>query len=75
MTSLLLFAPSAIALLWFVIYIIAFVAIVGLLFWAVNRLCAAFGISEPIRSVIIVGLVVLCVAVFVIYFLQGGLPR
>lgn len=48
--------------------------IIGLLFWCVNRLSGAFGIPEPIRSVIIVALVIITV-VALLYYLAGYLPR
>ncbi len=46
---------------------------IGLLWWAVQRLIAAFGIGDPIRSVILVVFVVL-----VVLWLIGavaGVPR
>ena len=35
--------------------------IIGLLWWAVNRLLAVFGIGDPIRTVVLVVFVVLVV--------------
>ena len=70
MTLLLLALPNLIALL---IYLVVFLIVAGLIFWAVNKLSAAFGIPEPIRTVIIVALVIICVVVL-LSFLLGALP-
>ena len=67
---LLLALPNLITLL---IWLVVFLVIAGLIFWAVNRLSAAFGIPEPIRTVIIVALVIICVVVL-LSFLLGALP-
>lgn len=42
--------------------------VIGLVFWAATRLMAAFGIGDPIRTVVLVLLVV-----FVIVWLLGTL--
>jgi uncharacterized protein YhhL (DUF1145 family) len=52
-----------------------FVIIIGVIFWAVRVLSSAFGIPQPIQTVIMVLLVVICL----IYILQalggsGGFP-
>lgn len=66
-SPLTLFQP----LIWAVLFII----IAGLLFWAVQKLSVAFGIPEPVKSVLIVILVIICVVALVYYLLQsyGGL--
>jgi len=71
MPLLLIVAPTA--LLTVLIYVVVFLIVAGLIFWAVNKLSAAFGIPEPIKTVIIVLLVIICV-VAVLYFLLGNLP-
>lgn len=73
MFGLLLAAPAISGLLLLVIYVVVFLVIIGLLFWAVTRLGAAFGIPEPIKTVVIVALVIVCV-IAALYFLLGGLP-
>lgn len=70
MTLLLFALPSLITLL---IYLVVFLIVAGLVFWAVNKLSAAFGIPEPIRTVVIVVLVIIFVVVL-LYFLLGALP-
>lgn len=69
-----LFAPIAAGgLLALLIYLIIFLIVAGLIFWAVTKLSAAFGVPEPIKTVIIVLLVVICV-IALLYFLLGSLP-
>jgi|KBSSwiStaDraftv2_1062776.scaffolds.fasta_scaffold818335_2 hypothetical protein len=71
---LMLFAPLAAGgLLTLLIYVIVLLIIGGLIFWAVNKLSAAFGIPEPIRTVIIVLLVVIIV-IGLVYVLLGATP-
>lgn len=60
-------------LLTLLIYVIVLLIIGGLIFWAVNKLSAAFGIPEPIRTVIIVLLVVIIV-IGLVYLLLGATP-
>lgn len=62
---------APVGLLTLLIYVVVILIIMGLLWWAVNKLSAAFGIPEPIKSVIIVALVIICV-IFVLYALLGG---
>lgn len=73
MTTLLFLAASPIALAWFLIYIVVFLIIAGLVFWAINKLSAAFGIPEPIRTVIIV-LLVIVIIIGLLYMILGGAP-
>lgn len=70
---LLLLAASPVGLLWLLIYVIVFLIVAGLIFWSVNKLSAAFGIPEPIKTVIIVLLVIACV-VGLLYFVMSALP-
>jgi hypothetical protein len=44
-----------------------------LIFWAVNKLSAAFGIPEPIKAVIIVILVII-VVLLLLGLLTGAVP-
>ncbi len=58
-----------------IIGLLIFLIIIGVLFWAVRALSAAFGIPQPIQTVI----VVLLVVIVIIYLLQaiggsGSLP-
>lgn len=70
----LLFAFAApLGLLSLLVYVIVGLIVLGLLWWAVTRLSAAFGIPEPVRSVIIVALVIVCV-IAILYFVLGGVP-
>lgn len=69
---LLLAAPTA--LLSLVIWIVVALIIMGVLFWAVNKLSAAFGIPEPIKTVIIVILVIVCLVFIVSLLFGGGVP-
>ena len=71
--TILFLAASPMALLTLLIYLIVFLVIAGLLFWAVRALCGAFGIPQPIQTVITVVLVVICV-VALLYFLLGNMP-
>lgn len=41
--------------------ILGYLIIIGLLFWASTRLIAAFGIGEPVRTIIYVALVIVTV--------------
>lgn len=69
---LLLLLPAGIGgLLTLLLYVVVFLIIVGLLFWSVNKLCAAFGIGEPIHTVLVVGLVII-VVIGLIYIVFGG---
>jgi energy-converting hydrogenase Eha subunit B len=74
MSLLILAGPPLAGLLTLLIYVVVFLIIAGLLFWAINRLCAAFGIPEPIHTVLIVALVII-VIVALLYFLTGYMPR
>jgi fatty-acid desaturase len=72
---MLLLAPLAAGgLITLLVWLIVVLVIAGLIFWCVNRLSAAFGIPEPVRTVIIVALVVI-VVVGVLYALTGAIPR
>jgi hypothetical protein len=72
---MLLLAPVAAGgLITLLIYVLIFLTIAGLLFWAINKLSAAFGIPEPIKTVLIVILVVV-VVVGLLYALMGAIPR
>lgn len=62
-SPLTLFAP----LIWAVLFVI----VAGVIFWAVNKLSAAFGLPEPVKSVLIVILVVVCV-IALVYYLLGS---
>lgn len=57
-----------------ILSLIIFLCVIGVLFWAVRALSAAFGIPQPIQTVILVLLVVFVL----IYILQsiggGGVP-
>lgn len=68
---MLLLALPASGLLGMLIYLVVLLIVAGLIFWAVNRLSAAFGIPEPIRTVIIVILVIFIV-LSLLYVLMGG---
>ena len=70
MILLLLAGPTA--LLSLVIWIVVALIIMGVLFWAVNKLSAAFGIPDPIRTVVIVLLVLVCLVVIVSMVFGGG---
>lgn len=72
MTMLLLFA-APLGLLTLLIYVVVALIVLGLLWWAVTRLSAAFGIPEPIKTVIIVLLVIICV-IAILYALLGNMP-
>ncbi len=71
--TILLLAASPMAMLTLLIYLIVFLIVAGLIFWAVRALCGAFGIPQPIQTVITVVLVVICV-IALLYFLLGNLP-
>ena len=72
---LLLVAPIG-GMLTLLIYLVVFLIVAGLVFWCVRALSAAFGIPEPIKTVIIVALVIIFV-IALLYFLlgAGGLGR
>jgi hypothetical protein len=70
---ILLLAAAPLGLLTLLIYVVVGLIILGLLWWAVTRLSAAFGIPEPIKTVIIVILVIFCV-IAVLYALLGNMP-
>lgn len=67
-------APAIGGLLMLLVYIVIFLIVVGLLFWCINRLSAAFGIPEPIRTVIIVLFVIIVIIALVLWLLPmiGG---
>lgn len=69
----LLLAVPATGLLGLLIYIVVLLIVAGLIFWAVNKLSAAFGIPEPIKTVIIVALVII-VVIGLLYVLLGAMP-
>lgn len=73
MPLLLLIAPPLTGLLGLLIYLVVFLVVAGLIFWCVQRLSAAFGIPEPVKSVIIVAVVIIFV-ISLLYFLVGGVP-
>lgn len=75
MTTLLMLTPIVTGsnLITLLVYLVVFLVIGGLIFWAVNKLSAAFGIPEPIRTVVIVALVIVFV-IALLYFLLGALP-
>lgn len=70
---LLFLAPmSPLALFAVLLFAVAFVLVFGAIFWAVKRLSAAFGIGEPLTSILVVVLVL--IAVFtLLYFLVSNL--
>lgn len=68
---LLLGAPALGGMVTLLIVLVIFLLVAGVLFWAVQRLCAAFGVPEPIRTVIIV-LFVLIVVIGIVYYVFGG---
>lgn len=70
MTLLFLTAPALGGLLMLLIYVVVFLIVTGLIFWCINKLIAAFGIPEPIRTVITVAYVIF-VIIAVAYFLLG----
>ena len=73
---LLLLAPIvAGGLINLLVTLLVLLAVAGLLFWAVNKLSAAFSIPEPIRTVIIVILVVVFVLVLLSLFVGGASLR
>lgn len=75
---ILLLVGSPVVLLSLLLYLVIFLVVAGLIFWSVNKLTVAFGIPEPVKTVIIVALVIIMV-IGIIYFLVGGvgapLPR
>lgn len=71
----LLLAAGTAGLLTLVIWIVVVLIIMGVLFWAVNKLSAAFGIPDPIKTVIIVILVIVCLVFIVSLLLGGGMPE
>lgn len=75
MALLLLVAPIG-GMLTLLIYLVVFLIVAGLVFWCVRALSAAFGIPEPIKTVIYVALVIIFV-IALLYFLLGsaGLGR
>jgi len=71
---LLLLAPIATSgLITLLIWLIVVLIICGLIFWAVGKLSAAFGIPAPVVTVIQVLLVVIVVIV-ILYALLGAMP-
>lgn len=75
MTELLITAQMS-GLIQLLVEVVIFLIVAGVLFWAVRALSAAFGIPEPIRTVLIVLLVLVCVLLLVYFFLgSGGLLR
>lgn len=74
MLLLLTGAPPVMPLLWLLIGVVACLILIGLTFWAVNKLSASFGIPEPVRSVIIVVLVIFYVALLVYWIYSSGVP-
>ena len=70
---MLLLALPATGLLGLLIYLVVVLIVAGLLFWAVNKLSAAFGIPEPVKTVVVVALVII-VVVGILYALLGGVP-
>lgn len=67
-------APAIGGLLMLLVYIVVFLIVVGALFWCINRLSGAFGIPEPIRTVIIVLFVLIVIIALVLWLLPmiGG---
>ena len=55
-----------------VLMIFLFIILVGLAYWGANALLNAFGVGDPIRTVIIVGLVILLVVIFLSMFFGGS---
>ncbi len=70
---LLLLTPiiAANGLLGLLLYLVLFIIVAGTLFWAVNKLSAAFAIPEPVRSMIIV-IAVLIMVFALLYIFLGG---
>lgn len=56
-----------------VLTLLVILIVAGLLFWAVNKLSAAFGIPEPIKTVIIVILVII-VVLLLLGLVTGAVP-
>lgn len=72
--TILLLAPLASSdLLSLLLALLVLLIIAGLIFWAVNKLSAAFGIPVPIVAVVQVGLVIILVLLF-LGMLFGALP-
>lgn len=70
---LMLLAPmSPLGLFAVLLFAILFVVVVGVVFWAVKRLAAAFQIGEPLTTVLIVAIVVISVFAL-LYFLISNL--
>jgi hypothetical protein len=56
------------------VFLVVFLVVVGLAFWIVRTLSAAFGIGAPVTQVLYVLLVVACVVILLSTFLKGGWP-
>jgi len=46
--------------------------VIGVVFWASKKIMAAFGIGEPINTVVIVLLVIVCLVAVLNFFGYGG---
>jgi hypothetical protein len=55
------------------IKLVVFIIVAGLIFWAVRKLLAAFGVGEPINTVVIVIVVLIIVFAALKTFMGGGL--
>ena len=75
MPLILLALPPLEGLLGLLIYLIVFLVIAGLIFWCVQKLSAAFGIPEPIKTVIVVARVVIFVISLLYFLIGGGFPQ
>lgn len=71
---LLLAGPALGGLLALLIYVVVFLIVVGLLFWCINRLCGAFGVPEPIRTVVIVVFVIIVILSLLVLLFGTGVP-
>lgn len=69
----LLVPMAAGGLLSLLLQLVILLIVAGLIFWAVNKLCAAFSVPEPVRTVIIVVLVIILV-LLLLQLLFGVLP-
>jgi hypothetical protein len=59
------------ALLGVLVWVIIFLIVAGLIFWAMRALSAAFGIPAPVQTVLTVLLVVICVVALLAYLVEN----
>jgi hypothetical protein len=74
MTLLLTGPMSPLDLFAVLLFAVLFVVVVGVVFWAVKKLCVAFEIGEPIKTIVTVAIVLISVFALLYFIISNVTP-